>query len=110
MRALTLGTVNVRGTHGPVQALDMLPSDLKVSELYNFFEAVLGDDTRERHTNQVKKNLLKSEHLQVQEQLIHYRSRRATIASDRMCPVCNKRIGTRYARSRRRACALRAPT
>ena len=75
-----------------------------------FFEAVLGDDTRERHTNQVKKNLLKSEHLQVQEQLIHYRSRRATIASDRMCPVCNKRIGTRYARSRRRACALRAPT
>ena len=34
---------------------------------------------------------------QVQEQLIFYRSRRATITSDRMCPVCNKRIGTRYA-------------
>ena len=47
------------------QALDLLPSDLKVTELYGFFEAVLGDDSRVRRTSQVKKNLLKSEHLQV---------------------------------------------
>jgi len=43
----------------------MLPSDLRVSELYSFFESVLADDSRVRHANQVKKNLLKSEHLQV---------------------------------------------
>ena len=42
-----------------------MPSDLKVTELYGFFEAVLGDDSRVRRTSQVKKNLLKSEHLQV---------------------------------------------
>lgn len=47
-----------------------------------------------RYNNQVVKNLLKSEHLQVQEQLIHYRSRRVVIDADRTCPVCNKRIGT----------------
>jgi len=50
---------------GVFQALDMLPSDLRVSELYSFFESVLADDSRVRHANQVKKNLLKSEHLQV---------------------------------------------
>ncbi len=54
---------------------------------------MLQEDSRIKHNQQIIKNLLKSEHLQVQEQLIHYSSRRVHINQDTMCPVCHKRIG-----------------
>lgn len=43
--------------------------------------------------HQVVRNLLKSENLQVREQLIKARARTIKITEERMCPVCNKRLG-----------------
>jgi len=78
------------------QALQLLPTDIDVKKVYPFVESVLRRHTQVLHDNQIRKNLLKSEQLQVQEQRIHYQSRRAVITAERMCPVCNKRIGNRY--------------
>ena len=79
----------------PGKALELLPVDIDVKKVYPFIESVLRRHTRQFHDNQIRKNLLKSEQLQVQEQRIHYQSRRAVITADKMCPVCNKRIGNR---------------
>lgn len=69
-----------------------MPSDIPISKLLNVFQSVLRDNSKNRRNNQVVKNLLKSENLQVREQLIRTRSRVIKIGDDRMCPVCNKRI------------------
>jgi len=76
------------------KALDLLPADIPISQLYPFFEAVLRDVTKNRRNNQVVKNLLKAEHLQIREQLIKARSKVIKITEDKSCLVCNKRLGT----------------
>src|SRR5690349_12047838 len=48
------------------------------------------ENNANRRNNQVVKNLLKSENLQVREQLVRARSRLIKITADRMCPVCNR--------------------
>jgi len=76
------------------RALDLLPANIPIKELYPFFESVLRDITKNRRNNQVIKNLLKSENLQIREQLIKDRSHVIKITEDRSCPVCTKRLGT----------------
>lgn len=46
------------------KALQLLPEDIKIKDL-PVFENVLRDYTSQRRTNQIVKNLLKSENLQV---------------------------------------------
>eukprot|EP01113_Clastostelium_recurvatum_P023907 TRINITY_DN2852_c0_g1_i2.p1 TRINITY_DN2852_c0_g1~~TRINITY_DN2852_c0_g1_i2.p1 ORF type:complete len:622 (+),score=131.51 TRINITY_DN2852_c0_g1_i2:148-1866(+) len=75
------------------RALSLLPSALPIAQLQPFFEAVLRDTTRTKRNNQVVKNLLKSEKQQIHEQLIRARSRVIKVTDDRICPVCNKRLG-----------------
>jgi len=76
------------------KALEILPASIPIQELYPFFESVLRDITKNRRSNQVIKNLLKSENLQIREQLIKDRSHVIKITDERTCPVCTKRLGT----------------
>jgi len=75
------------------KALELLPSNTPVNKLYPFLESVLRDKDQTQRHNQVVKNLLKAENLQIRERLIKGRSRMLRITEDRMCPVCNKRLG-----------------
>jgi Vam6/Vps39-like protein vacuolar protein sorting-associated protein 39 len=77
------------------KALELLPPNTSVHKLYPFFEAMLRDRTEVRHNNQVQKNLLKSETLQIKERLFKERQRSIRVTEDRNCPVCGKRLGTR---------------
>jgi len=76
------------------KVLELLPLNTQVTELYPVFQAVLRDNTSTRRNNQIIKNLLRSENLTIREQLIRLRSRFTKISEDRMCPVCNKRLGS----------------
>jgi hypothetical protein len=47
------------------RALDLLPANTPISQLFPVFEAALRNNSKNRRNNQVVKNLLKSENLQV---------------------------------------------
>jgi hypothetical protein len=76
------------------KALDLLPPEIALEQLLPFLEAVIRDNTKNRRNNQVVKNLLKTESLQVRFQHMKARSRAVKIYEGRLCPVCNKRLGT----------------
>ncbi|ORY95714.1 CNH domain-domain-containing protein [Syncephalastrum racemosum] len=76
------------------QVLAILPLGTRLHGLFPFFEKYIREANKERNMDLVVKNLLKAEQLQVEEQLMRYRSRAVKITEDRMCPQCNKRIGT----------------
>jgi len=76
------------------KALSMLPPDLSVAHLQKFLKAVLRENTNKRRNSQVVHHLVKSENLQLHEQLIHAQSKVIRVSSDRNCPVCRKRLGT----------------
>lgn len=48
-----------------IQALELLPPDTPIQELYGVFESVIRENSKTRRNNQVVKNLLKAENLQV---------------------------------------------
>jgi len=75
------------------KALDLMPADTPVRDLEPFFEAVLRENSQQRRHNQIVKNLLKTENLQVREQLIKSRSHMFKVTEDRMCQVCHRRLG-----------------
>jgi len=75
------------------KALELLPPNTPVGQLYDLIESVIRNNTKNRRNNQVVKNLLKSESLQVRDRLIQARSKSVKIYEDRMCPVCTKRLG-----------------
>jgi len=75
------------------RALDLLPPSTPISNLFTVFEAALRNNSKTRRNNQVVKNLLKSENLQIREQLIRARSKVIKINDGTMCPVCSKRLG-----------------
>ncbi|KAJ3089200.1 Vam6/Vps39-like protein [Quaeritorhiza haematococci] len=74
------------------KALRLLPPQTSLHHLLAYFERYLHDIHQNRNVNEVVKNLLVSERIQVQEHLIFYQSRRVVITEDRMCPRCLKRI------------------
>ncbi|KAL7310879.1 Vacuolar morphogenesis protein 6 [Mucor circinelloides] len=75
------------------QVLAILPSSTRLFGLFPFFEKYIRETNKNRNMDLVVKNLLKAEQIQVEEQLMFYRSRAVKITEDRMCPQCNKRIG-----------------
>jgi len=75
------------------QALNYLPHTTPISDLFKIFELVLRDHSATRRNNQVVRSLLKSENIQVQEDLVKSRARMIKIGDDRVCQVCNKRLG-----------------
>nr|CAG4715111.1 unnamed protein product [Naegleria fowleri] len=76
-----------------IKALKLLPENVPVIELMRYFEAVMRSHTEQKRKVQIMKNISRSENLQVQEQVIGERKRLVKIKSDRICPVCKKRIG-----------------
>eukprot|EP01105_Mastigella_eilhardi_P004257 TRINITY_DN1567_c1_g1_i1.p1 TRINITY_DN1567_c1_g1~~TRINITY_DN1567_c1_g1_i1.p1 ORF type:complete len:881 (-),score=281.42 TRINITY_DN1567_c1_g1_i1:1866-4445(-) len=72
------------------KALELLPQDTPLSDLHTFFKNVLQDTARRRRHNQVLKNLLKSENLQVKEKWIIARSPVIKIDENRLCHACNR--------------------
>ncbi|KAJ3187941.1 Vam6/Vps39-like protein [Gaertneriomyces sp. JEL0708] len=78
----------------PIKALSILPLTLPLRYLTGFFDKCLHDMHRSRNTNEIVKSLLKAEGLQCKAQRLNYSTKRITIAEDRMCSVCLKRIGS----------------
>jgi len=76
-----------------IKALKLLPDGVAIADLMKYFEAVLRCHTEQKRRVQIMKNIGRSENLQVQEQVIGERKRMVRIKSDRICPVCKKRIG-----------------
>ncbi len=76
------------------KALELIPPSTPISELRPFFEAALRNNTQVQRDNKIRRNLLRSQNLQVREQAIYERSRTVRIDSDTTCPVCVKRIQT----------------
>ncbi|GAA5808870.1 hypothetical protein MFLAVUS_002269 [Mucor flavus] len=75
------------------EVLAILPTPTKLYGLFPFFEKYIRETNKNRNMDLIVKNLLKAEQIQVEEQLMFYRSRAVKITDDRMCPQCNKRIG-----------------
>ncbi|KAI8061931.1 vacuolar sorting protein 39 domain 2-domain-containing protein [Thamnidium elegans] len=75
------------------EVLAILPTPTKLHGLFPFFEKYIRETNKNRNMDLIVKNLLKAEEIQVEEQLMFYRSRAVKITDDRMCPQCNKRIG-----------------
>ncbi|ORX99906.1 hypothetical protein K493DRAFT_335529 [Basidiobolus meristosporus CBS 931.73] len=75
------------------EVLSMLPEDTKLENLNKYFEKYLRELHKNSRMNHVVSSLLRAEGVQVQEKLVHYRSRYVKITEDRMCPHCLKRIG-----------------
>ena len=97
----------------------MLPPTILIKDLAEMFESVLRDNNKTRRNNQVVKNLLKSENIQVnlstfsifvhsqnfafvfflfflvkvREQQIKARAPLIKIEEDRICPVCKRMLG-----------------
>ncbi|KAI8993253.1 CNH domain-containing protein [Pilobolus umbonatus] len=75
------------------EVLAILPTNTRLHGLFPFFEKYIRETNKNRYMDLIVKNLLKAEQIQVEEQLMYYRSRAVKITEDRMCPQCNKRIG-----------------
>jgi len=92
--ALRLLNKHYRSINTP-KALNLLPTNIPIDELYPFLEAVIRDNTKTKRDNQIIKNLFKSEHIKIKEELIHLRSGVIKITDDLNCAVCGKKfLGT----------------
>ncbi|XP_064621475.1 vam6/Vps39-like protein [Lineus longissimus] len=75
------------------KAIEMLPSNILVRDILAFLEDVLEERAVVKRDCQILKSLLYAEHLQVQEQRMHYQKVRCVITEEKMCRVCRKKIG-----------------
>ncbi|XP_031566770.1 vam6/Vps39-like protein [Actinia tenebrosa] len=75
------------------KALELLPSNIEVREVYEFLMDVLKGKEIKRKRSQVLRSLLYAEHLQIQEQRMFYQARKIIITEERVCRECHKRIG-----------------
>lgn len=76
----------------PLKALDVLPDTVPVGRIKHFLEISLQKQLNDRRRMQVLKSLLYAEHLQVQEQRMHYESQSVLMTEFNICPVCKKRF------------------
>ncbi|CAN4104341.1 unnamed protein product [Withania somnifera] len=79
--------------HG-AQALKLLPKDTKLQNLLPFLGPLLRKSSEAYRNFSVIKSLRESENLQVKNELYNQRKTVLKIASDSMCSLCNKKIGT----------------
>ncbi|OZJ05891.1 hypothetical protein BZG36_00891 [Bifiguratus adelaidae] len=96
-QSLIQPALELLGRHGSqidaAAVLKELPKDTKLNQVFPFLEKYIREANKTSAMDLVVKNLLRAEQMQVQEQLIYYRSRAVRITEDRMCPQCHKRIG-----------------
>ncbi|XP_023290405.1 vam6/Vps39-like protein [Orussus abietinus] len=84
----------------PLKALEVLPDSVPIGRIRHFLEASLQNNLNQRRCTQVLKGLLYAEHLQVQEQRMHYESQSVLMTEFNICPVCKKRFGNQSAFAR----------
>lgn len=77
----------------PLKALEILPDTVPIGRIKHFLEVSLQEKLNARRKTQVLKGLLYAEHLQVQEQRMHYESQSVLMTEFNICPVCKKRFG-----------------
>lgn len=78
----------------PLKVLSVIPSDVPVAAVGDYFRTVLERRTKELHDAELRKSLLRAEHLQVQERAIRCRALKLVVTELDNCGVCQKRIGT----------------
>ncbi|GLT80012.1 hypothetical protein SLA2020_514750 [Shorea laevis] len=76
------------------QALKLLPRETKLQNLLPFLAPLLKKSSEAYRNFSVIKSLRQSENLQVKDELYNQRKTLVKIASDSMCSLCNKKIGT----------------
>ncbi|XP_014482463.1 PREDICTED: vam6/Vps39-like protein isoform X2 [Dinoponera quadriceps] len=84
----------------PMKALEVLPDSVPIGRIRRFLEVSLQNNLNTRRKMQVLKGLLYAEHLQVQEQRMHYESQNVLMTEFNICPVCKKRFGNQSAFAR----------
>ncbi|KAH0951330.1 hypothetical protein HN011_003413 [Eciton burchellii] len=84
----------------PMKALEILPDSVPIGRIKHFLEVSLQNNLTARRRTQVLKGLLYAEHLQVQEQRMHYESQNVLMTEFNICPVCKKRFGNQSAFAR----------
>ncbi|XP_047347409.1 vam6/Vps39-like protein [Vespa velutina] len=84
----------------PLKALEILPDTVPIGRIKRFLEVSLQNNLNTRRKTQVLKGLLYAEHLQVQEQRMHYESQSVLMTEFNICPVCKKRFGNQSAFAR----------
>ncbi|XP_011695638.1 PREDICTED: vam6/Vps39-like protein [Wasmannia auropunctata] len=84
----------------PMKVLQVLPDSVPIGRIKHFLEVSLQNNLNARRRTQVLKGLLYAEHLQVQEQRMHYESQSVLMTEFNICPVCKKRFGNQSAFAR----------
>lgn len=84
----------------PLKALEVLPNTVPIGRIKHFLEVSLQEKLNIRRKVQVLKGLLCAEHLQVQEQRMHYESQSVLMTEFNICLVCKKRFGNQSAFAR----------
>jgi len=72
----------------------IFPESTKLNKLGIYFEKFFQELMNRKHNQKIIYNLLKSEQLQVREELMNYQSQSIGISEERVCKKCLKRIGT----------------
>lgn len=93
--------INLMNVHAnqmdPLRALYLLPSTTSVASIRHFLETVSKQMLSERREGQLFRNLLLSQHLQIQGQRIRMQqSHKIVIEDSDLCTHCQKRIGRRF--------------
>lgn len=83
-----------------LKALEILPDTVPIGRIKRFLEVSLQNNLNAKRRTQVLKGLLYAEHLQVQEQRMHYESQSVLMTEFNICPVCKKRFGNQSAFAR----------
>lgn len=82
------------------KALELLPRDVPLAQVAKFLSAVLCKNKHILRNNQVVKQLLKAENLQVKSENLKECRKRIFIDNNTACPRCGKKIGnSAFARS-----------
>ncbi|XP_015183696.1 PREDICTED: vam6/Vps39-like protein [Polistes dominula] len=84
----------------PLKVLEILPDTVPIGRIKRFLEVSLQNNLNTRRKTQVLKGLLYAEHLQVQEQRMHYESQSVLMTEFNICPACKKRFGNQSAFAR----------
>ncbi|KAL0117844.1 hypothetical protein PUN28_008917 [Cardiocondyla obscurior] len=84
----------------PMKVLEVLPDSVPIGRIKHFLEVSLQNNLNAKRKTQVLKGLLYAEHLQVQEQRMHYESQSVLMTEFNICPVCKKRFGNQSAFAR----------
>ncbi|DAZ96063.1 TPA: hypothetical protein N0F65_005841 [Lagenidium giganteum] len=75
-------------------ALDLLPPDVPVASLTQFFRRVFETQVERHRNGQVKKQLSKMENFRIRELLSIKRKGSVTVWASHCCHVCGKKLGT----------------